>query len=135
MATVTINTFTITKNFGNADFVLDFDVHFDELDQVTNMPYKISYRLIEDDTGEDQDDGALGDDLVGTGWYFTADQTSNGLASRNYHKEQSIAWSTLNEDGGAVGLNDDEIRMKVTLEPRLPVVVSSESSKVVVNSP
>lgn len=135
MATVTITNFTITKNVANMDAVLEYDVDYDDFDQLTNIGYTESWYLIGDDTGQDQDDGAVGDSQLGATRMFSNPQHSNGQASVSRAHAWSYAWTTLNEDGGAAGLNDDEIRAVVKLVPLLPVTSTTESVMRLVTSP
>jgi hypothetical protein len=67
MATVNITKFTITHTADNADFVLEYDVIYDDFDRLTDIGYTESWYLIGDDTGQDQDDGAPGDNQLGAG--------------------------------------------------------------------
>lgn len=137
MATATITNFTITKNVSNADILLEWTVNYDTFDQLTNLGYEESWKLIGDDTSSDGDDGAPGDDAVGVRRHFTSPQSSNGQASRARSQNWTVAWSSLNEDNalGSALDNDDEIRAVVTLEPLLPVTQSRESLSRVVTSP
>lgn len=137
MATATITTFTVTKNVSNADILLEWTVNYDTFDQLTNVGYHETWKLIGDDTAQDGDDGAPGDDGVGVIHLFTSPQSSNGQASRARSQSWTIAWSSLNEDNalGSALANDDEIRAVVTLEPLLPVTQSRESLSRVVTSP
>ena len=135
MATVTITKFTITRNVANADIELEWDVNYDDFDQVTDLGYHESWHLIGDDTAQDQDDGAVGDSQIGTTFFFVSPQRSGGLTTRSRSQAWPISWTSLNEDGGVVGLNDDEIRAVVTLEPLLPVTSTRESVMRLVVSP
>jgi hypothetical protein len=135
VATVTITNFTITKNVANADFVLEYDVTYDDFDQLTNIGYDESWYLIGDDTSQDQDDGAAGDNQLGATRSFSSPQRSNGQTSVSRSHAWSYSWATLNEDGGAAGLSDDEIRAIVKLEPQLPVMSTTESVMRLVTSP
>lgn len=133
--TATITNFTITRNVANADFVLEYDVDFDEFDRATEIGYHESWHLIGDDTGQDQDDGAAGDNQVGASRFFSSPQSAEGRTSVSRSHAWSYSWTTLNEGGGAVGLNDDEIRAVVALEPLLPVTSRTESVMRLVVSP
>ena len=135
MATVTITTFTITKNVANADFVLEYDVNYDDFDVLTNVGYHESWYLIGDDTFQDQDDGAVGDSQLGATRFFVSPQRANGQTSVSRSHAWSYSWATLNEDGGAAGLNDDEIRAVVKLELLLPETSTTESIMRLVLSP
>jgi hypothetical protein len=135
MATVTITNFTITKDFANANFLLAYDVNYDDFDVLTNVGYHESWYLIGDDTSQDQDDGAVGDNQVGATRFFVSPQRANGQTSVSRSHAWTYTWATLNEDGGAAGLNDDEIRAIVKLEPLLPVMSTTESVMRLVLSP
>ena len=52
MATVNITNFTITHTAANADFVLEYDVNYDDFDRLTDIGYTESWYLIGDDTGQ-----------------------------------------------------------------------------------
>ena len=135
MATVTISRFTITKDFANANFELDYEVDYDDFDVNTNLGYTESWYLIGDDTGQDQDDGSVGDHQLGATRFFSSPQRANGQTSVSRSHAWTYSWATLNEDGGAAGLNDDEIRAVVKLEPLLPQTSLTESVMRLVLSP
>jgi hypothetical protein len=135
MAKATITRFTITKDVANALFELDYDVEFDDFDRATEIGYTESWYLIGDDTGQDQDDGAPGDHQLGATRFFSSPQTAQGRTSVSRSHAWPYSWATLNEDGGAAGLNDDEIRAVVKLVPILPTTSVTESSVRVVLSP
>lgn len=137
MATATITTFTITKDVSNAIILLEWTVDYDTFDQLTNLGYHESWKLIGDDTSQDGDDGVPGDDAVDVNRFFVNPQSSNGQASRTRSQSWTIAWSSLNEDNtlGSALANDDEIRAVVTLEPLLPVTSTRESLSRVVSAP
>lgn len=136
MATATITSFTITRDTANADVVLEYTVNYDEFDVQSNVGYHETYKLIGDDTNQDGDDGAPGDNQVGVSFYFVNPQRSNGLSSVQRSQAWTLPWATLNEDFAlAPQDNDDEIRAVVTLEPELPVTTTRESLARVVLSP
>ncbi len=137
MATVTINSFTITRNVANADVDLVYTVNYDTFDQLTNVGYHETYKIIGDDTGQDGDDGAAGDNQVGVSFFFVSPQRSNGQASVQRTQAWTLPWTDLNEDNalGSAANNDDEIRAVVTLEPELPVTTAKESTALVLVSP
>jgi hypothetical protein len=134
MAKATITRFTITQDVANALFELDYDVEYDDFDRATEIGYTESWYLIGDDTGQDQDDGSPGDQQLGATRSFSTPQTAQGRASVSRSHAWAYSWATLNEDGGAAGLNDDEIRAVVKLVPILPTTSVTESSLRVVQS-
>jgi|RhiMetdeSRZDD1v2_1073273.scaffolds.fasta_scaffold841954_1 hypothetical protein len=135
MATVNITNFTITHTAANADFVLEYDVLYDDFDRVTDIGYTESWYLIGDDTGQDQDDGAPGDNQLGATRFFSSPQRAQGRTSVSRSHAWPYSWATLNEDGGAAGIADDEIRAVVKLEPLLPTTSTTESVMRLVQSP
>ncbi len=138
MATISSVTLNITKNVANADFDLSYTVNWTQFDQLTNLTYLASWRLIGDDTGQDGDDGPAGDDPIPTGLSLLRRLSSNGNATTTITEPtRTIAWVDLNEDSalGSPADNDDEIRAVVTLTPLLPTGTSRESAVVLVTSP
>ena len=135
MATATITRFTITRNTANADVELDYTVNYDEFDVQSNVGYHETYKLIGDDTNQDGDDGAPGDNQVGVSFFFVSPQRANNRTSVQRTQAWTLPWATLNEDTALGAANDDEIRAVVTLEPELPVTTVRESSAIVVLSP
>ena len=136
MATATITSFTIDRDVANANVRLFYTVNYDEFDKATNVGYRESYKIAGDDTVQDGDDGAPGDDAVGVGFFFLSPQRSNGRDSVDREQEWTLPWATLNEDN-ALGFpaNDDEIRAVVTLVPELPLTATRESFAITVSSP
>lgn len=137
MATATITRFTITKNTANADVELDYTVNYDEFDVESNIGYHETYKLMGDDTNQDGDDGAAGDNQVGVGFFFVSPQRANGNTSVQRTQTWTLPWASLNEDSalGSALANDDEIRAVVTLEPELPVTAVKESTALFLQSP
>lgn len=135
MATATITRFTITRDTANADVELDYTVNYDEFDVQSNVGYHETYELIGDDTNQDGDDGAAGDNQVGVSFFFVNPQRANGQTSVQRTQTWTLPWATLNEDTTLGAANDDEIRAVVTLGPELPVTTTRESSTIVVLSP
>jgi hypothetical protein len=129
MASVTIDKFTVTKDVANAEIDLEYTIKWSDFDKTTNLQYQESWKVIEDDTGQDGDDAHAGDDAVNTGLIEIAVVSANGAASTKRTKSRTIAFSNLDQDVG-----DDEIRAVVSLAPLLPAAVSKESDVVVVNA-
>ena len=139
MASVSNIALSIVRNVANAQVTLTYDINWSNFDQLTNLPYVDSFRLIGDDTGQDGDNGVTGDDSIFTGLIFplfpVVTVSSNGQAVTHRTKNLVFPFANLNEDGTLVAPNnDDEIRAVVTLTPRLPVAISTESSVVTVNA-
>lgn len=130
MASVSNMQLSIVKDVANAEITLDYDIMFSSFDQLTNLSYLESWKLIGDDTGQDGDDQAAGDDPINLGLMLLSTVSSNGQASLHRTKTRTIAWSNLNEDVTAPAAPDDEIRAVVTLQPSLPVTTSRESAQV-----
>jgi hypothetical protein len=137
VASITNLTLTVVRNIANVTTTIDYDITFDEFDRRTNLRYlESSWRLIGDDTGQDGDDGMVGDDLVLGEGALTALVSADGLTVRHRTRSRTDAWTSLNEDSALPAPNnDDEIRAVVTLTPQLPITVRRESAAQVVSSP
>ena len=130
MATLSNVTLSIVRDVANADLTVEYDVTWSAYDQLTNLPYSETWRLIGDDTGQDGDDSAHpGDDAVNIGLVTIGTLSSNGRATTHRTKTRTIEFADLDEDSG-----DDEIRAIVTLTPMLPVATNRESNAVTVNA-
>lgn len=136
MATVNNIVLSIVRNVANANVTVTHDVNWSPFDQLTNLQYTETVRLIGDDTGQDGDNGVVGDDSIFTGLVFPIPVvSSNGQAVTARTKSFTFAFTNLNEDGSLPAPdNDDEIRAVVTLTPRLPGPVTAESNLVTVNA-
>ena len=66
---------------------------------------------------ERQDDGAPGDNQLGATRLFSSPQRAQGRTSVSRSHAWPYGWDTLNEDGGAAGVADDEIHAVVKLAP------------------
>src|SRR5687767_12150878 len=112
MATISNVTLAITRDVANALFDVSYTVQWSEFDRNTDLTYLASWRLIGDDTLQDGDNAAPGDDSIPLGLLFPLTFLSaNGQTSTTVTVPQkTIAWANLNEDA-----DDDEIRAVVTL--------------------
>ena len=134
MASVSNLNLTVVRDVANAEITIEYDIVWSNFDQLTNLPYVDSFRLIEDDTNEDGDNLPVGDDPISLNQLvFVLPISSNGQAVTHRVKTATLPFANLNKDdnGGNV---DDEIRAVVTLTPRLPVPVSRESNLVTVTA-
>jgi hypothetical protein len=128
-------TLSIVRDVANAEITVEYDVSWSTYDQLTNLPYWETWKLIGDDTGQDLDDAAAGDDPVNLGLTSLSSISSNGQASTHRVKTRTIAFANLDEDSSAsASIADDEIRAVVTLTPQLPAAVSRESNLVTVTA-
>ncbi len=113
MATATITTFTVTKNTGNADIVLEYTVNWDTFDQASNVGYHESWKLLGDDTGRTV---TMALPVTTPSASRPSSSTRSGPTT-NASVARSHAWTIpyadLNEDNALA--NDDEIRAVVTL--------------------
>jgi len=138
MATLSNVTLGIVRNVANADITVGYTINWSTFDQLSNLTYTSSFRLIGDDTNEDGDDAALGDDPISIGLQMLRVHSSNGRPSTTVNVGPfTIPWANLDEDGAlpTASARDDEIRAVVTLTPLLPTATSRESAKVTVLSP
>ena len=134
MASVSNLNLTVVRDVANAEITIEYDIIWSNFDQLTNLTYIDSFRLIEDDTNEDGDNLPIGDDPISlTQIAFTFPISSNGQAVTHRTKSTTLPFANLNKDDNGGNL-DDEIRAVVTLTPRLPVPVSRESNLVTVTA-
>ena len=134
MASVSNLNLTVVRDVANAEITIEYDIIWSNFDQLTNLPYVDSFRLIEDDTNQDGDNLPLGDDPVSlTQLTFVLPISSNGQAVTHRTKTTTLPFANLNKDDSA-GNTDDEIRAVVTLTPKLPVETSRESNLVTVTA-
>jgi ketosteroid isomerase-like protein len=129
-----INNFTLAvdQDVANAVIAAEWDIVWDAFDQATDLDYDEFFSLFEDDTFQDGDNLPIGDDPVSIGLQPIFRVSSNGQAVTHRTRNLTIAFSNLDKD---IGVNeDDEIRAKVTLTPRLPVATSRESNVVTVTA-
>ncbi len=131
MATVSNLNLSIVRDVANAEITVEYDVVWSSFDQLTNLSYVDSFRVIEDDTLQDGDNLPIGDDPVSIGLTFALPISSNGQAVTHRTRTATLPFDNLNKDDSA-GNTDDEIRAVVTLTPRLPVTTSRESNLVTV---
>ena len=113
---------TIRKDVANAEVTVEYDIHWSNFDQLTNLPYSERWELV-------------GVDTVGNTTLYVGPMLVGGISSNNNdttHRThvQTIAWTELDED-----VADDEIAVVVTLTPQLPVQRTRQSPQVVVSSP
>jgi hypothetical protein len=138
MATLSNVSLGIVRDVANADLTLSYTITWSAFDQLTNLSYFSSFRVIGDDTGQDGDNLPLGDDAIPIGLQLLRVHSSNGQASTTVNVPTfTIPWVALDEDGSlaAADAKDDEIRAVVTLTPQLPAATSRESAVVPVLSP
>ena len=118
---------TLQQEVANANFTIEFDINWSELDQVTNIAYTEVVKLVGSDPNQQQD-------------LFTGPILANGISSNGEtttHRvhpgvgDFTIPWSGLDEDPPG----DDEIVAEVTLTPRLPVPVTAQIEVLKVQSP
>ena len=125
-------TLTVDQDVANAVIDAEWDIVWDAFDQTTDLDYDEFFSLFEDDTGQDGDNLPVGDDTISLGLQPIFRVSSNGQAVTHRTRNLTIPFSSLDKD---VGVNeDDEIRAKVTLTPRLPVSTSRESNVVTVTA-
>lgn len=119
----------VTKDLDNREVHATYVIDFDFFDNATNLRYE----LIGDDTNVAGDPASaapdevlatLRSDVVRAGEAPAVN--GNGLPQLPVDITQEFAKSTLNEDIGTP--NPDEIRVKVTLTPLLPVQIVRESN-------
>ena len=136
MATISTPQLSIVRDVDNADITVTYTVTWSAFDQLTNLSYTESWKLIGDDTGQDGDNLPVGDDTIPMGLmsFPLGGLRSNGQATTSRTLNKTIGWDDLNEDDNGANL-DDEIRAVVTLTPVLPVTTSRESAAVVVVAP
>ncbi len=131
MATISNLDLNIVRDVANAEITVEFDINWSTFDQATNLQYLVSWTLIGDDTGFDND--LLGaDDEIPMGLMPIVKLSSRGNASTHYSNADSphtIAWADLDEDPQSWA-NPDEIRAVVTVTPLLPTTVTRESNLV-----
>lgn len=129
MAAVTNIEVSIDKDVANANISYEIDVEFDQFDQDANVPYELTWRLYGDDTGQDGDDGVVGDDPLSVVWRTGRFLRSNGRPSIHRSWSGTVPYGSLDEDKKLFPphRNDDEVRMKFTLTPQLPAAQTFES--------
>jgi hypothetical protein len=132
MATISTPQLSLARDVDNAEITVTYTITWSAFDQLTNLSYIESWRLIGDDTGQDGDDLPTGDDAIPMGLVFSpfGGLSSNGNATTSRTLTKTIGWDDLDEDVG-----DDEIRAVVTLTPLLPTATSRESLASVVTAP
>ena len=136
MATISTPQLSIVRDVDNADVTVAYTITWSAFDQLTNLSYTETWKLIGDDTGQDGDNLPVGDDTIPMGLMFfpLGGLRSNGQATTSRTLTKTIGWDDLNEDDNGTNL-DDEIRAVVTLTPLLPVPTSRESGLVTVVAP
>ena len=136
MATISTPQLSIVRDVSNAAVAVTYTITWSAFDQLTNLSYTETWKLIGDDTGQDGDNLPVGDDTIPMGLMFfpLGGLRSNGQATTSRTLNKTIGWDDLNEDDNGANL-DDEIRAVVTLTPLLPVPTSRESALVVVVAP
>lgn len=133
MATVSTPNLVVTPKLDNRELQVIYDIDFDFFDNETNLRYRHVVEAIGDDTNVAGDPASSAPDDVLTKLRDEVvrasdaqDQNGNGLPRFHVEFTELVAKSTLNEDIG--NPNPDEIRVKVTLTPLLPVQVVRESN-------
>ncbi|MET0325972.1 MAG: hypothetical protein ABW122_07930 [Ilumatobacteraceae bacterium] len=128
MASITTPVLTIVRDVANVDVSITYTINWSEFDRNSDLQYLETWKLIEDDTGQDGDEAAAnGDDAIVQPFGFAALVSANGQASTpRTLTRPTMAFSNLDKDVG-----DDEIRAVVTLTPQLPLGIVRESAAVV----
>ena len=133
MAAASTPNLVVTKELDNRKVDATYDIDFDFFDNATNLRYKHVVELIGDDTNVAGDPpSSAPDDVLATlrSEVVRAGEApamnDNGLPRLRVNLTEVFAKSTLNEDIG--NPNPDEIRIKVTLTPLLPVQTVRESN-------
>jgi hypothetical protein len=133
MAAASTPNLVVTKDLDNRKVNATYDIDFDFFDNATNLRYKHVVELIGDDTNVAGDaPSSAPDDVLATLRSEVVrageapDLNDNGLPRLRVNLAEVVAKSTLNEDIG--NPNPDEIRIKVTLTPLLPVQTVRESN-------
>ncbi len=106
-------TLNLEKDYANCIMHAEYDINWPKFDQITNLAYSEQVELVGVDPARTTVLAHWG--IVGL--------SSNGDAKTHRTHNHTIAWSDLNEDPAGT----DEIAVKVTLTPLLPVVVSRQS--------
>ena len=133
MAAVSTPNLVVTPEQDNRKVNGTYAIDFDFFDKATNLRYKHVVELIGDDTNVAGDPpSSAPDDVLATlrSEVVRAGEApamnDNGLPRLRVNLTEVFAKSTLNEDIG--NPNPDEIRIKVTLTPLLPVQSVRESN-------
>jgi hypothetical protein len=133
MAAVSTPNLVVVPIQDNRDVDVKYQIDFDFFDNATNLRYRHLVQLIGDDTNVTGDPASSAPDevfatLVDNVVRATdANSTNgNGLPRLEVDIKKVFGKSSLNEDIGTP--NPDEIRVKVTLTPLLPVQVVRESN-------
>src|SRR4051812_24701766 len=100
MATLSSVNLGIVRNVANADITVSYTISWSAFDQLTNLSYTASFRLIGDDTFQDGDNLPVGDDPIAIPLQFPRILSSNGQASTTVNVPTfTIAFAGLDEDG------------------------------------
>ena len=136
MASISTPQLSIVRDVDNAEITVTYTITWSAFDQLTNLSYTETWRLVGDDTGQDGDNAPVGDDPIPLGLVFfpIGGLRSNGQASTARVLTRTIGFADLDEDSNGGNL-DDEIRAVVSLTPALPIATSRESGAVVVTAP
>ena len=128
MASITTPVLTIVRDVANVDASVTYTINWTEFDRNSGLQYLETWKLIEDDTGQDGDEvPANGDDAIFQPFGFAVLLSANGQTSTSRTLTRpTMAFSNLDKDVG-----DDEIRAVVTLTPQLPLGIVRESLAVV----
>jgi hypothetical protein len=127
MASITTPVVTIVRDLANAEVEVKYTINWTEFDRNSNLQYLETWKMIEDDTGQDGDEvPADGDDPIPQQFGFAAVLSAGGRTSTERTLTRRLAFADFNQDVG-----DDEIRAVVTLTPQLPLGIVRESAAVV----
>ena len=106
---------------------MTYTINWSDFDRNSNLTYVETWKLIEDDTGQDGDEvPADGDDAVPQQFGLATVLSAGGRTSTDRTLTRRLAFADFNQDVG-----DDEIRAVVTLTPQLPLGIVRESAAVV----
>ena len=82
MATITTPVLTIVRDVANVDVSVTYTILWTEFDRNSDLQYLETWKLIEDDTGQDGDEvPANGDDAIPQQFGFAALLSANGQTS------------------------------------------------------
>lgn len=118
-------------NINRLNLTVNYDIIFTPFDITTNLPYRRVYTVIGVDAPPDPP-AAGGDDTLAI--IFFNDVTAGGVAVRPQNDTISVARATADEDQPPIP-NPDELRVRVELQPRLPVNAVGNSNIVNINLP
>ena len=126
MASVSTPNLDVEIQNDNRQLNVDYTITFDAFDQASQLSYKHVTQVIGDDTNVAGDPSTVApDDVLET--IINDVVQANGATSLPVTIQHVVGKSKLNEDTGSA-FNPDEIRVKVTLTPILPLQIVRESN-------